>query len=123
VSLFAYGTLKDPRRLAAVVGSETRCRMLGAGRVRGVLYDAGDYPALRPSRSAADSVHGMLLELEGDALLARLDAYEGVDSGLYVRRRCVVHLDDGRRVSAWTYVYNRSIAALPRIAAWPPDPG
>ena len=113
----------DPTRLAAVVGAATLCRVVGAGRVRGVLYDAGDYPALRPSRSAADSVPGLLLELDGDAVLARLDAYEGVASGLYVRRRCVVHLDDGRRANAWTYVYNRSTASLRRIAAWPPYPG
>ena len=123
IRLFAYGTLKDPGRLAAVVGPTTRSRVLGAGRVRGILYDAGDYPALRPSRSLADSVPGLLLELDGDAVLARIDAYEGVDSGLYERRRCVVRLDDGRRASAWTYLYNRSTAALPRIAAWPRHPG
>ena len=121
--LFVYGTLKEPRRLGAVVGAATRSRVVGAGRVRGVLYDAGEYPALRPSRSAADSVPGLLLELDGDAVLERLDAYEGVDSGLYVRRRCVVRLADGHRANAWTYVYNRSIAALPRIAAWPRRPG
>jgi gamma-glutamylcyclotransferase (GGCT)/AIG2-like uncharacterized protein YtfP len=123
IRLFAYGTLKDPARLAAVVGPTTRCRVVGAGRVRGVLYDVGDYPALRPSRGSTDTVAGLLLELHGDTALERVDAYEGVDSGLYLRRRCVVRLDDGRRATAWTYVYNRSTAALRRIAAWPSQHG
>ena len=121
--LFAYGTLKDPIQLAAVIGAAAPWRILGAGAVRGVLYDAGAYPALQRSDSPTVVVAGVLLEIDDDAALARLDAYEGVDSGLYVREPAEVRMDDGRRQTAWLYVYNRSAVALPRIAAWPPTRG
>ena len=120
--LFVYGTLKDSRRFAAVVGQHVHVRVIGHGTVRGVLYDAGEYPALRPSASAADVVRGVVLELD-DAALVRLDAYEGVDSGLYVRRRCEVRGDDGRVQEAWLYVYNRSVSGFRRIASWPAERG
>jgi gamma-glutamylaminecyclotransferase len=120
--LFVYGTLKDPHRMAAVVGPHVHMRVVGAGTVRGVLYDAGEYPALKLSASAGDVVRGQLLELD-DAALPRLDRYEGVDSGLYVRQACDVRDDDGRVRAAWVYVYNRSVAALRRIAEWPPKRG
>jgi gamma-glutamylcyclotransferase (GGCT)/AIG2-like uncharacterized protein YtfP len=117
--LFAYGTLKDPQQLVAVVGFPVRCAVVGAGTVGGILYDVGEYPALRPSESHADLVPGVLLDVD-DAALARLDAYEGVPEGLYLRQRGAVRLDDGRRVEAWVYVYNRATDGLRRIAAWPP---
>jgi gamma-glutamylcyclotransferase (GGCT)/AIG2-like uncharacterized protein YtfP len=120
--LFAYGTLKDADTLAAVVGPAVHCRVVGPGTIPGVLYSAGDYPALRPSDSPGDVVPGVLLELD-DAALGALDAYEGVDSGLYVRQRCAVHMGDGHDTVAWVYVYNRPTAGLRRIAAWPPPHG
>ena len=116
--LFAYGTLTGVERLSAVVGAAVQCRVVGRGRVQGILYDVGEYPALRPSELPGDVVPGVLLELD-DAALGDLDAYEGVGSGLYVRQRCEVRMDDGRSAAAWVYVYNHSIAGLRRIAAWP----
>lgn len=120
--LFAYGTLADPDQLGAVVGTHLRCRVLGGGIVSGILYDAGPFPALQTSSVPDDIVRGVVLELD-DSALARLDAYEDVDGGLYVRQLREVHMDDGRRETAWVYVYNRSVAQFPRIAAWPPQRG
>jgi gamma-glutamylcyclotransferase (GGCT)/AIG2-like uncharacterized protein YtfP len=118
--LFAYGTLKDEVQLRALLGSSARYRVVGAGSVRGVLYDVrGEYPALRPAVAEEDVVSGVVLELD-DTLLERLDAYEGVGEGLYVRERCTVRLDDGRSAEAWVYLYNRPTTSLRRIAAWPP---
>src|SRR5262245_22552558 len=98
--LFAYGTLQDPRQVAAVRRRAVQVRGVGSGTVRGILYDVGDYPALRPSDAPGDVVPGVLLELD-DGALAGLDAYEGVAEGLYVRQRAAVHLDDGCTVEAW----------------------
>jgi gamma-glutamylcyclotransferase (GGCT)/AIG2-like uncharacterized protein YtfP len=119
VLVFAYGTLKDPAQRAAVLGSGVRCRVIGAGHVRGVLYNVGEFPALRPTELDDDRVPGLLLELD-DSALARLDAYEGIDESLYVRERWDVRVDDGSTAAAWVYIYNRPIAGLRRIAAWPP---
>ena len=65
---------------------------------------------------------GVVLDID-DSALERLDMYEGVEEGLYVRERCVVHLDDGSRVEAWVYIYNQPTTALRRIAGWPPTCG
>jgi gamma-glutamylcyclotransferase (GGCT)/AIG2-like uncharacterized protein YtfP len=119
MQLFVYGTLKEPGRLRAVLGSAVRWRVLGPGTVCGALYDCGEYPALVASRAPHEVVPGLLLEFEDDDALAPLDAYEGVDSGLYAREQIEVHLEDGRRQRAWSYVYTRSIAGLRRIGAWP----
>lgn len=116
--LFAYGTLQNPVKLAAVIGAAATCRVVADASVQGRLYDAGDYPVLCRSDAAADRVPGLLLELD-DAVLPRLDAYEGVAEGLYTRQRCTVELGSGEAVEAWAYVYARSVAGLPRIAAWP----
>lgn len=119
--LFVYGTLTERRRLGAVLGSSIGWRVLGRATVHGALYDCGEYPALVASAAPDDAVPGMLLELDDDSALAQLDAYEGIDSGLYVRTEVEARLDDGRRPTAWTYVYNRSIAGLRRISAWPAE--
>jgi gamma-glutamylcyclotransferase (GGCT)/AIG2-like uncharacterized protein YtfP len=120
--LFAYGTLKDPRQVAAVVGRPVTYRVIGCGTVCGVLYNVGEYPALRPSDDRGDVVHGVLLEID-DSALADLDAYEGIAEELYVRERCTVQLDDGTTAAAWIYFYNRSTSHLRRITAWPPERG
>ena len=120
-SLFVYGTLQDTRRVRAALGAEARWRVLGAGTIRGVLYDAGPYPALQRSGSPDDIVPGLLLELGDESLLVALDRYEGVDSGLYLRERVEVSLAGGGQQGAWVYVYNQSVAGLRRIPKWPAD--
>lgn len=73
--VFVYGTLTDPARASAVLETwsyESAAVLKGLHRVEGT------YPTLAPGGSTA----GRLLRTpERD----RLDAYEGVDRGLYVR--------------------------------------
>ena len=73
--VFVYGTLTDPDRAAAVVGDY---RFRGSAVLEGLQRVDGRYPTLAPG----GSVTGRLLRT---ADLDALDAYEGVDSGLYVR--------------------------------------
>lgn len=81
--------------------------------VDGRLYDLGGYPGY---------VHGegeVVVEVYrvGDALLAELDHYEGLDTedpegGLYRREFVAVdELDE----PVWLYVFNGSVAGRPRI--------
>lgn len=94
-------------------------RVAGHGTVRGALYDLGDYPGLVESEHD-ERVPGLILELDDDESLARLDRYEGVDEGLYTRRLVAVARDDGVDVEAWIYFYTRPVSGRRRIAAWPP---
>lgn len=73
--VFVYGTLTDPDRLSAVLERYT----LGPPAVcEGLQRVDGTYPTLAPG----ESVDGRLL---ATSELAQLDAYEGLDRGLYCR--------------------------------------
>lgn len=101
-----YGTLCDPDRARAVLDRAEfgpDARLVGLGRA------SGRYPTLVPGGETA----GRVLRL-ADGDLAALDAYEGVDRGLYVRVR--VPGDGG---DCWTYVGDPD--ALGVDASWPGD--
>jgi gamma-glutamylcyclotransferase (GGCT)/AIG2-like uncharacterized protein YtfP len=100
--LFAYGTLMpdDP-------GTAAREGWVADG-VRGRLFDLGPYPALIDCDDpTAGWVEGYVRSADPGELNGRLDAYEGVDEGLY--RRVVTTTRAGRQV--WVYVYARPIPA------------
>lgn len=103
---FVYGTLGDADRAREVLGHADfgpDARLVGLQRVD------GRYPTLAPG----GETRGRVLQLrEGD--LASLDAYEGVDSGLYVRVRVPSELGP-----IWTYVGNPG--ALGVDVEWPSD--
>jgi gamma-glutamylcyclotransferase (GGCT)/AIG2-like uncharacterized protein YtfP len=114
--LFAYGTLRDALQRDMVLhGAPTR--ELGTATAAGVLYDLGNYPGL-VSGTADERVPGVVVELPDDAALTRLDEYEDVGNGLFVRRRTNVRLDAGGEVETWAYFYNRSVRGRRRITSW-----
>ncbi|MBW3571996.1 MAG: gamma-glutamylcyclotransferase [Gemmatimonadetes bacterium] len=125
VLLFVYGTL----RAGAAGGMHARlmngARRVGPASIRGRLYDAGRYPAATPSDDPGDRVAGELYAIDGDAgdaLLAALDEYEGVDAARPARslfRRSVIaaEREDGTRVPARVYFYNRPVDRLPRVTS------
>lgn len=88
---FVYGTLRDPGRAREVLG---HAEFAGDARLVGLERASGRYPTLVPG----DETEGRVLRLR-DGDLASLDAYEGVDRGLYVRVR--IPSDEG---GLWTYV-------------------
>ncbi|MCA8950820.1 MAG: gamma-glutamylcyclotransferase [Planctomycetes bacterium] len=103
---------------------------VGPATLRGRMYECppiGDsvgYPAVVPSDDPADVVHGELFRLHPpfDELLASLDAYEGVTSATaeppeYRRRTAVTTSPDGRAITAFVYLYERSTLGLKRISS------
>jgi gamma-glutamylcyclotransferase (GGCT)/AIG2-like uncharacterized protein YtfP len=120
--LFVYGTLMRRRQMDAVLGGCSGWRYAGRATIAGELYDVGSYPALRVNSRSAARVTGMLVEVDrGQVALARLDEYEGVGEGLYVRRRRRVRIDGGAARIAWLYEYARAVDGLRRIARWRPS--
>ena len=114
--LFVYGTLRDEARLRDVLGDVGAWSDLGPATVAGDLYDAGEYPGLLLRDGGEPLVEGRLVELfDPDAAFTALDAYEGVDTGLYARRQCRARLMDGSERLVWVYEYNRSVRGLPRL--------
>jgi gamma-glutamylcyclotransferase (GGCT)/AIG2-like uncharacterized protein YtfP len=105
-AVFVYGTLTDPVRARSVFG--TPPEYVGEALLCGLRRVDGRYPTLVPGRK----VRGRLLRT---ADLARLDRYEGVERGLYVR--VTVPRADGRPVE----VYVGDPTRLGVDAEWPGD--
>lgn len=82
---FVYGTLTEPERVAELLD---RFDLGPEATLYGLHRIEGRYPTLAPG----GEVEGRLLETPETQ---RLDAYEGVDSGLYVR--VSVPVSDGDR--------------------------
>ena len=120
--LFVYGSLRRdvPGGRSDLLGDDAE--FLGAGRVRGRLFDLGAYPGLVPAVTRAERVLGELYAIRGRRTLARLDAYEDYDPrrpehSLFVRREALVELDSGATTTAWVYWYAGPAGRGRRIAS------
>ena len=104
MDVFVYGTLTDPDTAAAVLDTfEYR----GAAELVGLRRVDGRYPTLAPGGTTT----GRLLRTPE---VAALDAYEGVDRGLYCRQS--VPLADG---TGTVECYVGDPAALDAPVEWP----
>jgi gamma-glutamylcyclotransferase (GGCT)/AIG2-like uncharacterized protein YtfP len=101
--VFVYGTLTDAERADALLDT---WRFDGSAVLVGCHRVVGQYPTLVPGGETDGT---LLVTPEIDAL----DAYEGVDDGLYVRVGVPV-ADDGE---AWVYVGDPGPLDAP--ARWP----
>lgn len=102
--LFVYGTLTDPGTAERVAGDAT---FAGRAACHGLHRVDGEYPTLAPG----GSVEGRLLDTER---VAAVDAYEGVESGLYVRVELPGPAPEG---TVYTYVGDPD--RLGADAEWP----
>jgi len=115
--LFFYGTLLPDHSPAQIARAIRKLRLVASARTPGRLYDFGDYPGAIFAPFASSVVKGEVYELFGGmSLLRRLDAYEAFDerhpqNSLFVRKKRLVRLGDGRRLLAWVYEYNRDPSA------------
>jgi gamma-glutamylcyclotransferase (GGCT)/AIG2-like uncharacterized protein YtfP len=120
--LFCYGTLMTGFSRRPLLGPAT---LEGEARIRGALYDFGEYPGIVLDEDGGDGAHGgegwVLGELyrvpDLAARLPTLDAEEWYDPAdparsLYVRREAVVQVA-GAPHDAWIYVYNPAVGGSP----------
>jgi gamma-glutamylcyclotransferase (GGCT)/AIG2-like uncharacterized protein YtfP len=128
--LFVYGTLLSGARHA--MGERLRCEssLVGGASIQGRLYSLGRYPGLVDSADAHDIVHGELYALNDPiSALEWLDAYEGIRPGLgesnpYERVERPVRLASGATLTAWVYLYRKSVRMRPPVLGghWIPPP-
>lgn len=103
-----YGTL---RRGQALHGELLRAgaEFVDVGRIRGRLYDLGEYPGAVSSATESEEILGELYRLdEPGEQLEMLDAIEEYEPehpelSLFVRRRTEVWRTSGGKVRAWVY--------------------
>ena len=120
--LFVYGTLMRGFDHPMAQLLSRSADFLGDARCQGRLYLIKHYPGLVLSDDPGDVVFGELYRLRAPReLLREFDMYEACGEGFaqpteYVRQTLPVTLDD-KTTEAWTYLYNRPVTHLPRIAS------
>jgi pyruvate carboxylase len=110
--LFVYGTLRRGFTLHSLL-HKSGARFAKKGRIRAKLFDLGEYPGVLPSRKRTDFVEGEVYRLTSPSTqLSILDEVEEFDpkrprASLFRRRLVEVHLQNGKKETAWAYFYNR----------------
>ena len=115
--LVLYGSLRRGLPAFRRLGLQHALEFVGPCVVRGTLYDLGDYPGF--VADGRHEVHGDLFALVDEAVLRRLDAFEGFRpesraQSLYLRQPITLCRP---AAEAWIYVYNRSPGAVPVVAS------
>jgi gamma-glutamylcyclotransferase (GGCT)/AIG2-like uncharacterized protein YtfP len=115
--LFVYGTLRQGFHNPAYKYISKHFVAVGEAKVKGKLYDLGEYPGAVPTEG--DSfVKGELYELkeagEFEWVIEQLDDYEGLnpeegETPLYTRQPVQVFYND-QSMDAWIYWYNGNVS-------------
>jgi gamma-glutamylcyclotransferase (GGCT)/AIG2-like uncharacterized protein YtfP len=119
--LFVYGTLLQPGNEFADYLNQ-HCTYITSGKIRGILYDSGQYPGLVIPEGIHNLIHGSIFKLRHpEQNLKVIDDYEGFGPGqeqpnLFVRITKPVETNNDI-IEAWVYLYNLSIADLPQITS------
>jgi gamma-glutamylcyclotransferase (GGCT)/AIG2-like uncharacterized protein YtfP len=122
--LFVYGSLRSGFRSHAYEYISRFFILVGEGKVRGRLYDLGEYPAACPTTDDA-FISGELYAVKDASefpwAIGQLDDYEGVDvekeeEQLYRRELTDVFTKD-KTVKAWIYWYNGDVKGKPVVAS------
>ena len=120
--LFVYGSLRSGFRSPAYEYISRYFDLVGAGKVKGQLFDLGTYPAAKPSNEnkfIIGELYRIRNEKEFNWAIGQLDDYEGVDVGfdetqLYRREVTEVHIDN-KITNAWIYWYHGDVGGKPII--------
>ncbi len=119
--LFVYGTLLQPGNPFANY-LNLNSTYLSRGKVKGILYDIGEYPGLIISNNAQNYVYGHIYKLHNTKQnLCVIDDYEGVgpeheQPNLYRREIATIETQN-RVIDTWIYRYNLPVDGLPLIAS------
>lgn len=122
--LFVYGSLRSDAGHPAHAYMNDSFTLMGPAKVKGEVYDLGEYPAAVPTGKEA-FITGELYILKQDRVfdeaIQPLDEYEGLfpvegEVPLYRRELTTVYMNSGS-TTAWVYWYNNSVSGKPLIAS------
>ncbi|HLG38253.1 MAG TPA: gamma-glutamylcyclotransferase family protein [Chitinophagaceae bacterium] len=122
--VFVYGSLRKGFHSHAYEYISRFFDFVGEAKVKGRLYDIGDYPAATPASDEA-FIKGELYFIQDQSefswAIGQLDDYEGVnieegEEQLYRRELTDVFIND-KIISAWIYWYNGEVNGKPVIAS------
>lgn len=121
-SLFVYGSLRRGFQHPAFKYIHDHFEFAGDAKVKGILYDLGDYPAAVPTNDEK-YITGELYSIrnvdEFSWTIAQLDDYEGTepetgDKAMYRRELATIYINS-KPTMAWIYWYNDDVSAKPVI--------
>lgn len=120
--LFVYGSLRSGFRSPAYEYISRYFDLVSDAKVKGKLYDLGDYPAAIPTsedKFIVGELYRIRNEKEFSWAIGQLDDYEGVNVAfdetlLYRRDIAEVHIDD-KITPAWIYWYYGDVENKPVI--------
>lgn len=122
--LFVYGSLRSGFHSPAYEYISRYFDLVSNGKVKGKLYDLGEYPAAIPTDEETYII-GELYHIkevsEFSWAIGQLDDYEGLnveegETQLY-RRELQEVITDGKPYTAWIYWYNQAIEGKPLVAS------
>jgi gamma-glutamylcyclotransferase (GGCT)/AIG2-like uncharacterized protein YtfP len=122
-TLFVYGSLRQGFQHEAYNYISRYFAPVGPARVKGRLYDLGDYPAALPTDGEffiAGELYHIKNKEEFEWAIGQIDDYEGLnvepgETPLYRRDKAQALLADGSINDAWVYWYNRQVDGKPVI--------
>jgi gamma-glutamylcyclotransferase (GGCT)/AIG2-like uncharacterized protein YtfP len=120
--LFVYGSLRSGFQSPAYDYIKQYFDLVAPAKVKGKLYDMGEYPAAVPGIEDAWIKGELYVARSADEFsfaLAQLDDYEGVtvekhEVQLYRRELIKVEVE-GTLIPAWIYWYNGDVAGRPEV--------
>jgi gamma-glutamylcyclotransferase (GGCT)/AIG2-like uncharacterized protein YtfP len=118
--LFIYGTLLlDDNVFAKYL--RQHAALTATGKLKGYLYDTGNYPAAIADNKAHSFIHGAIVEFDDDNVLTTLDPYEGYGEGQpqpYLFLREIVDIETEKGIAkCWIYLYNHPTDNLALISS------
>ncbi|WP_183562578.1 gamma-glutamylcyclotransferase family protein [Mucilaginibacter sp. SP1R1] len=119
--LFVYGTLLNGNNSYAAY-LQKHCRLIGDGKLKGLLYDMGEYPGVIADPQGNKYVYGSIYLMdEPDKVLEFIDDYEGFGDNqdqpnLFIRVPVTIETINNV-VECWVYVYNLPVDGLLQIAS------
>jgi gamma-glutamylcyclotransferase (GGCT)/AIG2-like uncharacterized protein YtfP len=122
--LFVYGSLRSGFQSPAYEYISRYFNFIGAAKVKGMLFDMGEYPAAIPVAAdayIAGELYVIKNENEFSWAIAQVDDYEGVlseahETPLYRREIAEIFINGGI-LPAWIYWYNGDTSGGEPIAS------
>ena len=120
--LFVYGSLRSGFHSPAYEYISRFFTFVGEGKVKGELFDMGEYPAAIPStkeKFIVGELYSIKHEEEFSWAIGQLDDYEGLaaeEGELTLSRRDLVDVYHAEEVTrAWIYWYHGDVSGRPAI--------
>jgi gamma-glutamylcyclotransferase (GGCT)/AIG2-like uncharacterized protein YtfP len=117
--LFIYGTLLNEDNEYAFY-LKNNSRLYSPGKLKGKLYDIGEYPGATLSAESDEYVYGSILQLNNlTKVLPVIDDYEGYGDDQpqpneFIRVSLEVETGAGP-IACWVYLYNLPVTGLTPI--------